>query len=58
MKFVLFFLIATSDGVTESQSDFVTLEACEQAAAEMHIKYDDVALVVQTECKTVTFYDG
>ena len=51
MKYILFFIIVTQYGVTESQSDFATLELCEQAATEIHLKYGPDATLVQTECK-------
>jgi hypothetical protein len=57
MKYILFFLIVTQNGVTESQSDFVTWEACNQAADEIHLKYDKIAMLISTECKVITLWD-
>lgn len=51
MKWVLFYVIVTANGVTESQSDFATLEQCNRAAAELHINWGPRSILVQTECK-------
>ena len=57
MKYILFFIIVTSNGVTESQSDFVTWSQCNDAAAEIHRNWADRATLIQTECKVVTQWD-
>lgn len=51
MKWILLYIIVTSNGVTESQSDFDTLEECDKAAAELHETWGPKAIAVQTECK-------
>jgi hypothetical protein len=55
MKWILFFLIVTSDGVTESHSYFETQELCELAAEEIQLKYHTNAKAIVTSC---THADG
>ena len=47
---ILYFLIVTSDGVTESHSRFETQELCELAAEEIQLKYRTDAQAIVTSC--------
>ena len=53
MKWILWFIVVTSNGVTESQSNFASEELCAEAATEVHLKYDSVAKSVVTKCSHV-----
>jgi len=60
MKWILYVYLVTSNGVTESQSDFDTLEQCHQAEDQIHATWarpDSTGfgklVALQTECQYV-----
>ena len=51
MKWILYFLVVTSDGVTESHSRFETKAQCEEAAEEIYLMYHTDAKAIITQCQ-------
>ena len=60
MKWILWAYLVTSNGVTELQSDFDTIEQCQQAELELHETWArprgegfGELVALQTECQYV-----
>ena len=53
MKWVLIFVIVTSNGGTKSHSDFDTESQCYEAAKIVHMAWGPRSILVQTECVKV-----